>query len=132
MSDRVCGTCGMRFEYPYLLERHINGKRKCKPIDNSRSNFHCQYCNNNYASKYSINNHQKICKAKKEAEVQVQNGIQNEDIQENNNENNKINTSDLLKIITKNQDLIKNNNSSNIQDIINQNAKLINILNKLV
>ena len=37
-----------------------------------------------------------------------------------------------LKIITKNQDLIKNNNSSNIQDIINQNAKLINILNKLV
>jgi hypothetical protein len=76
MSDRVCGTCGMRFEYPYLLERHINGKRKCKPIDNSRSNFHCQYCNNNYASKYSINNHQKICKAKIEAEVQVQNNQQ--------------------------------------------------------
>lgn len=31
ISDRTCGHCGSVFGYPCLLERHIRGKRKCKP-----------------------------------------------------------------------------------------------------
>jgi len=132
LSDRTCGTCHMSFEYPYLLERHLNGKRKCKPVNTNKNTFHCQHCNNYYASKYSITNHFNICKSKKEFDLQNQ--IKQENfIEPKNKNNNIINKTDLLNIISKNQEIITNNpSSSNTQDIINQNNKLIEILSKLV
>jgi hypothetical protein len=72
MSDRVCGTCGTRFKYPCHLERHLNNIVKCKPKQNIRENI-CDYCKIESSSKYNLVRHQKICKAKIEAEVQVQN-----------------------------------------------------------
>ena len=61
MSDRTCGNCGTIFDYPYLLERHINNKRKCKLKSDHENNI-CQYCNFNYCSKYSLSDHQVKCK----------------------------------------------------------------------
>ena len=29
-DNKTCNICGKHFEYPCLLERHKNGKRKCK------------------------------------------------------------------------------------------------------
>ena len=66
MSSRDCNICGIHFEFPYLLERHINGKRKCKPKDSQDTINVCSYCKHNFATKYTLLNHIKICKKKKE------------------------------------------------------------------
>ena len=46
MSDRTCGTCGMEFEFPCQLERHISSKRKCKPKEQQLKDYMCIFCKN--------------------------------------------------------------------------------------
>jgi hypothetical protein len=80
-DNKTCNICGKHFEYPCLLERHKNGKRKCKlkilehnpdiksnKINYNISNnlnsvdFECNYCKRICASKYSLERHYSVCK----------------------------------------------------------------------
>ena len=72
-TNNTCNICGKHFEYPCLLERHRNGKRKCKKkilenyneLETNTDNleFICNYCNRICASKYSLERHYIVCKA---------------------------------------------------------------------
>jgi hypothetical protein len=64
MSDRTCGTCGMEFEFPCQLERHISSKRKCKTKEQQIKDYMCIFCKNYYSNKFSLSRHQNTCKIK--------------------------------------------------------------------
>jgi hypothetical protein len=119
MSSRDCNICGIHFEFPYLLERHINGKRKCKLRDIQDTTNICNYCNNNFATKYTLTNHFKICKKKKEQENNIENNIEN---------NNKEDTQDNI------EENIKNNIENNLLNSSNNNNTVItnNTLDKVI
>ena len=89
-ENKTCNICGKIFDYPYLLDRHKNGKRKChkqnndeEQIDilninntpeqnndvieesnhnNNNKKFVCNHCNRTCASKYSLERHYNVCK----------------------------------------------------------------------
>ena len=78
-SAKTCNICGKSFDYPYLVDRHKNGIRKChkknnninititvqqnnKLINNNIKKINCSHCNNKFASKYSLERHYNVCK----------------------------------------------------------------------
>ena len=82
MSDRTCGTCGTAFKFPSQLDRHLNGKKQCKPSVLNPEAL-CEYCNVQYSNKYNLVKHHVTCKAKLEAEAQANNN--QVAVQQNNN-----------------------------------------------
>jgi len=77
LGNHVCKRCGTSFNYAYLLERHFNRKKICKPVIsslpiedlktnllNNKKIYKCKYCNKKYTSSDSKYKHQRKCKNK--------------------------------------------------------------------
>ena len=112
MSDTVCNRCGIKFGYPYLLVRHLNGKKPCKLKELCDTSSICNYCNAQYSNKYNLLRHSKICKIKKEQETKT--------IENNISENN------ILENITNNS---SNSSNISINSNINQDNNTLNVIN---
>ena len=117
MSEFICNTCCTKFDKSWKLERHINGKRKCKSHI-EMFNHLCNYCNNNYSTKYYLEKHMKICSKKinyeNNGEVQRPefnlNTIQNSNVSIDSSTNNN-------NIIHSNNAINSNNNNNNITNV---------------
>ena len=118
MSDRTCGTCGMEFEFPCQLERHISSKRKCKPKEQQLKDYMCIFCKNYYSNKFSLSRHQNTCKIK-------DNGIQTNHTTTSTSiipsQNNNL---EVAKITKPNTNLDVNNTINTINNITNFLKKL--------
>ena len=115
MSDRICLNCGLKFKFPCQLERHLTGKKSCKPISIQDDEFTCDYCKCNYSNKYSLIRHIKICK--------------NNNHQNNNNQNNS--QKNIIPSQNNNLEVAKNNSNSQI-DFNNTINSITTMFNKLV
>jgi hypothetical protein len=131
-----CNICKKEFNKPYLLERHKNSRRKCKPVDEK---IKCSDCNKFYSSKYYFANHK--CTAK-ENDINIfksiieclhnnisVNNIDNESLLTlqnlipkilNNNYNSIINNKNYSDNITNNT----TNNDNSINNTINNNINI--------
>ena len=126
MSDRTCGRCGAEFDFPCHLERHINGKKVCKPkinIDGST----CEYCKHTFATKYTLINHFKVCKAKRENKSNLDN---DSDVEEE--DNNVDNLVDDIEDIEDNDEYAQLNNYSVEKINAIKSVKLLNIISKVI
>jgi hypothetical protein len=103
-DNRTCSNCGIVFLYPCHLERHNNGKRKCKP-KKIKKQFICIYCEQNYSSRYNLERHSNTCKEKIKKETQ--NNIIKNNINNNNNEKVILELADIFKIAEKSGNLDK-------------------------
>jgi hypothetical protein len=109
-NDRTCGNCGIVFDFPCQLERHLNGKKQCKSKDLQNNEFSCKHCGYNYSNKYSLVRHLEICKKNQDnitRPIPIPRQIINK--QESNTDNSetiKTLSSTLSKLIKKNKDNI--------------------------
>ena len=122
MSDRICLNCGLKFKFPCQLERHLTGKKSCKPISIQDDEFTCDYCKCNYSNKYSLIRHIKICK---------NNNHQNNNHQNNNNQNNS--QKNIILSQNNNNLEVATKNNFNLQiDFNNTINSITTMFNKLV
>ena len=62
-ADRICSYCGKKFNYPYLLKRHLNGKRKCVPSFAGKTEgdedkpYECRYCGTRFMDETHMHRH---------------------------------------------------------------------------
>jgi hypothetical protein len=122
MAEHICNRCCIKFDKPWKLERHINGKRRCK-LNTRAENHKCNYCNNNYSSKYYLEKHIKICKQKNNEQKDINN--EHHDVNNDNPENSNTNQNVILDEINNSNvsvDSSTNNNNNNNSNIaINSN-----------
>jgi hypothetical protein len=118
-NKKFCSICGKEFEFPYLLERHKNKKKTCMP---KCKDYQCQYCNNFFVNKYSLDKHLKICKNKLNNNIPKVNESTN--IQTNDNVINLL-TVILNKINHQQTATVNNNELQNIKQLLNQNTNSI-------
>lgn len=117
-NSNICNICNKEFNIPYLLERHKNSRRKCKPVDEK---IKCSDCNKFYSSKYYFTNHK--CTAR-ENEMNIFKSIiecLHNNINGNNIDNESLLTLQNLipKILNSNNG--NTNNSNNTQNTITNN-----------
>ena len=113
MSDNVCNRCGIKFGYPYLLVRHLNGKKPCKLKELCDVSCICSYCNTQYSNKYNLSRHYKVCKIK----LEQQNKVIENNLQVNNTLTENSNTSNIA---------IINNNNNTLDKFIRLASDILN------
>ena len=63
-SDFSCGICLKSFENNYHLQRHLNGKKQCKPPDKDGrvDPFQCKFCEHTFANQSNLDRHLNVSK----------------------------------------------------------------------
>jgi len=126
--DNVCNRCGIGFKYPYLLVRHLNGKKLCKLKELCDTSCICKYCSIQYSNKYNLLRHFKVCKLKKQSE-------NNTEEDENKNEED-INEEDINEENINEENINEENILDNYQQAENLNEiksiKIIDLISKIV
>jgi hypothetical protein len=78
-SDKICVLCNKEFKKQSDFERHLDRKTPCviQSIDPKYINDpkRCTYCNKVYSRMDNLTKHLKICKVKKNAPINVTDGI---------------------------------------------------------